>query len=88
MQVLAALQAVDWVVSFSSDTPESLIDRLTPDVLVKGGDYREEQVAGAAAVRSRGGKVEIMQYRDDCSTSRIIEAAARSLHEPEEGATT
>ena len=46
MQVLRGLAAVDWVVPFSEDTPERLICRLGPDVLVKGGDYRPDEVAG------------------------------------------
>src|SRR5690606_37842900 len=57
MIVLAGLEAVDWVVSFSEDTPESLLELVRPDVLVKGGDYSEDQVVGSELVHSYGGKV-------------------------------
>lgn len=72
MAVLAGLNAVDWVVPFSEDTPERLICRLLPDVLVKGGDYRVSDIAGANCVLKNGGKVEILSFVDGCSTSAII----------------
>lgn len=72
--VLAALQSVDWVVPFPEDTPEQLICRVQPDVLVKGGDYNAADVAGGDCVRARGGRVVILDYVENCSTSRIIEA--------------
>jgi len=72
--VLAALAAVDWVVAFSEDTPERLIQAVAPDVLVKGGDYRADQVVGAEFVRARGGRVEILDYEPGPSTTGIIEA--------------
>ncbi|ROR29614.1 bifunctional D-glycero-beta-D-manno-heptose-7-phosphate kinase/D-glycero-beta-D-manno-heptose 1-phosphate adenylyltransferase HldE [Inmirania thermothiophila] len=74
MEVLAGLAAVDWVVAFSEDTPERLICRVRPDVLVKGGDYRPEEIAGAGCVRAAGGEVRVLPFRAGCSTSRIIEA--------------
>ncbi|MCC6302065.1 MAG: bifunctional D-glycero-beta-D-manno-heptose-7-phosphate kinase/D-glycero-beta-D-manno-heptose 1-phosphate adenylyltransferase HldE [Gammaproteobacteria bacterium] len=80
--VLAALQSVDWVVPFSEDTPERLICRLQPDVLVKGGDYEAAQVAGGDCVRARGGRVVILDYVGDCSTSRIIEAIRHGVSKP------
>jgi D-beta-D-heptose 7-phosphate kinase/D-beta-D-heptose 1-phosphate adenosyltransferase len=73
MAVLAALSAVDWVVPFSEDTPAALIERLRPDVLVKGGDYRPEDVAGGDSVRARGGEVVILDYVDGLSTSAMID---------------
>ncbi len=72
MQVLAALSAVDWVVPFAEDTPERLIGGVLPDVLVKGGDYRPEDVAGGDCVRAHGGEVVILDYIPGCSTSGII----------------
>lgn len=72
MAVLAGLSSVDWVVPFDEETPERLICRLLPDVLVKGGDYRVEDVAGSECVMAAGGEVEIIDFRYDCSTSRII----------------
>lgn len=73
MEVLAALRCVDWVAAFPEDTPERLIARVVPDVLVKGGDYRAEDVAGAAAVEAAGGRVVILPYRSGCSTSALVE---------------
>lgn len=74
MEVLAGLGAVDWVVPFSEDTPERLICRVLPDVLVKGGDYRPEQIAGHRCVQEAGGEVVILTFKDGCSTTRIIES--------------
>jgi D-beta-D-heptose 7-phosphate kinase/D-beta-D-heptose 1-phosphate adenosyltransferase len=71
--VLAALACVDWVVSFGEDTPAKLIEQLSPDVLVKGGDYKPKDIAGADHVLAKGGEVKVLQYVDGCSTSRIIE---------------
>jgi len=75
MEVLAALSAVDWVVPFTEDTPERLICEVRPDVLVKGGDYRPEQIAGGDCVRAHGGEVVIVDFIPGHSTTRIIEAA-------------
>ncbi len=74
MAVLAGLAAVDWVVPFSEDTPERLICELGPDFLVKGGDYRAQDVAGYGCVTARGGQVRILPYESGCSTSNIIAA--------------
>ena len=78
MAVLAGLAAVDWVCGFGEDTPERLICTVKPDVLVKGGDYRPEQVAGNDCVRAGGGEVVILDFLPGCSSSRIIEAAQRA----------
>ncbi len=74
MAVLAALAAVDWVVAFSQDTPAELICELLPDVLVKGGDYEAQEVAGGDCVIRHGGEVHILPLRAGRSTSRIVEA--------------
>lgn len=73
MAVLAGLESVDWVVPFTEDTPERLICAVLPDVLVKGGDYRPEQVAGGRCVQEHGGEVVILDFVDGRSTSRIID---------------
>lgn len=78
MSVLAGLAAVDWVVAFSEDTPERLISALVPDVLVKGGDYKVEEIAGAKRVLSNGGEVRILSFRDGHSSSRLIETLISS----------
>ena len=74
MTVLAALESVDWVVPFSEDTPEQLICNISPDLLVKGGDYQPEDIAGYDCVMRRGGDVVVLGFEDGCSTSRIIDA--------------
>lgn len=73
MAVLAGLAAVDWVVPFSEDTPARLIAAVMPDVLVKGGDYRPEEIAGAKEVLANGGEVRVLGFREGHSSSRIIE---------------
>jgi D-beta-D-heptose 7-phosphate kinase/D-beta-D-heptose 1-phosphate adenosyltransferase len=74
MAVLAGLAAVDWVVPFSEDTPERLIDAVAPDVLVKGGDYRPEDIAGSRSVLARGGQVEVLTFREGRSTTGLVNA--------------
>ena len=74
MRVLAALACVDWVVPFSEDTPERLICKILPDILVKGGDYRPEQVAGNGCVRKNGGEVRILPLLEGLSTTKLIDA--------------
>ena len=71
--VLAGLAAVDWVVPFSDDTPAALIARVLPDVLVKGGDYKPDDIAGAKDVLQNGGEVRVLAFRDGHSSSRIID---------------
>jgi D-beta-D-heptose 7-phosphate kinase/D-beta-D-heptose 1-phosphate adenosyltransferase len=73
MAVLAGLAAVDWVVPFSEDTPERLICKLEPDLLVKGGDYKPEEIAGYDCVKKTGGEVLILDFLDGCSTTNIVE---------------
>ncbi len=75
MTVLAALACVDWVVSFEEETPERLYCRLLPDVIVKGGDYSSEQVAGGDCVIRAGGEVKILQFVDGQSTTAMIKKA-------------
>ena len=72
--VVAAFEMVDCVVVFEQDTPLELIERLKPDVLVKGGDYREETIVGAAQVRARGGSVVVIPLTPGQSTTTIIRA--------------
>jgi len=74
MAVLAGLASVDWVCPFAEDTPRDLICRVRPDVLVKGGDYRPDQIAGADCVLAAGGEVRILSFLPGRSTSRIIGA--------------
>ena len=71
-RVLAALEVVDAVVLFDEDTPLALIEALRPDVLVKGDDYREDQVVGAEQVRSWGGRVALIPVVPGRSTTGIM----------------
>lgn len=73
MEVLAGLRAVDWVVCFDEDTPARLIEAVLPDVLVKGGDYRVEQIAGHQAVLACGGEVKILSFVEGHSTSTLLD---------------
>jgi D-beta-D-heptose 7-phosphate kinase/D-beta-D-heptose 1-phosphate adenosyltransferase len=77
--VLASQAAVDYVVIFDEDTPYRLIDELKPDVLVKGGDWKPEDVVGGDLVAARGGRVEIIPYLEGRSTSALIERIKSSL---------
>ncbi len=72
--VLAGLRSVDWVVPFAEDTPERLICRVHPEVLVKGGDYRPEHIAGHGCVTDGGGRVIILPLVAGCSSTRVITA--------------
>ena len=73
MAVLAGLEAVDWVVCFSEDTPENLLAQVRPDVLVKGGDYGVDQVVGADLVKAYGGVVKVLGLVENSSTTAIVE---------------
>lgn len=74
MAVLAGLGAVDWVVEFTEETPQRLIAAVLPNLLVKGGDYKPEEIAGGEEVIANGGEVRVLQFKDGCSTSEIIKA--------------
>lgn len=74
-EILAALAAVDFTVIFNEDTPENLIHKVRPDILVKGGDWKIDQIVGAPFVMSYGGKVMSLQFVDGKSTTKIIEKA-------------
>ncbi len=72
MRMLAALECVDWVVSFEEDTPTRLICELLPDILVKGGDNDPNEIPGGDCVREAGGEVKVLSYVDGVSTTQII----------------
>jgi D-beta-D-heptose 7-phosphate kinase / D-beta-D-heptose 1-phosphate adenosyltransferase len=77
-QMLAALAAVDSVVVFEEDTPLAMIEALRPDILIKGGDYTEATIVGAAEVRKWGGVVKIIPIVEGFSTTKIIAKAIAS----------
>lgn len=74
-RILAALEFVDAVVIFEEDTPLRLIEKIQPDVLVKGGDYTEDKVVGADFVRRNGGEVVILPLVPGFSTTALIQRA-------------
>ena len=71
--MLAAIEFVDLVIEFDEDTPLILINTLLPDVLVKGGDYTKENIIGAESILAAGGTVEVIEYTDGYSTTKLIE---------------
>jgi D-beta-D-heptose 7-phosphate kinase/D-beta-D-heptose 1-phosphate adenosyltransferase len=73
MSVLAGLRAVSYVVPFSEDTPARLISAISPDVLVKGGDYAITDIAGHEHVLASGGDVVILDFVEGFSTTATIE---------------
>jgi len=73
MHVLAALQVVDYVVPFDEDTPLELVKAITPNILVKGEDWRDRGVVGREWVESHGGQVVLIPLREGCSTTALIE---------------
>jgi len=72
VRILEALRCVDYVISFSEDTPVRLISEISPDVLVKGGDYEIDGIAGADFVLANGGEVKTLSLVEGHSTSAMI----------------
>lgn len=72
-ELLQALRAVDLVVSFSADTPVEVVQRLRPDVWVKGADWRDAELPEAAAVREYGGQIVYLELVAGHSTTAIVE---------------
>jgi len=80
MEILAALECVDYVVPFGEDTPLELIRALGRiDVLVKGGDYRPDEVVGRAEVEAAGGRLCLFKLSGNYSTSAMIEKIVRNF---------
>ncbi len=74
--VMASIQSADLVVIFAEDTPERLIEAICPDVLIKGADYRVDQVVGGAFVRQHGGQVVLIELEQGHSTTGTIRRMA------------
>jgi len=72
-EILSAVEFVDYVIIFDENTPGRLIREISPDILVKGGDYKKEEVAGGKFVESKGGKVIIIPFLKGYSTTKLIE---------------
>jgi D-beta-D-heptose 7-phosphate kinase/D-beta-D-heptose 1-phosphate adenosyltransferase len=75
-KVLSSLYFVDYITSFSEPTPENLIKKVRPDILVKGGDWKIEDIVGGSFVRSYGGKIKSIPFVKGYSTTSIIERSA------------
>lgn len=78
-EMLAALRAVDYVTVFDDSSPRSLIARLLPDVLVKGGDYNLDEIHGREEVEAAGGRVLSLPFIEGASTSSVIERIRRAV---------
>jgi rfaE bifunctional protein nucleotidyltransferase chain/domain len=76
-EVIAALEAVDYVIVFDEETPRELVAELLPDVLVKGGDWPVDQIAGRQEVEAAGGKVLSLPFVEGASSTDIIERIKR-----------
>lgn len=75
--LLASLLFVDEVILFDTDTPQELIDFVQPDVLVKGGDYKIEEIVGYDTVKAKGGEIVTIDFIEGYSTTSIIEKLKR-----------
>ena len=75
--VMASLHFVDYVVLFDEDTPYELIKLIKPNILVKGSDYKEDEIVGADIVKQNGGKVTTIDLVDGYSTTAIIEKSKK-----------
>ena len=73
LEVLASLECVDFLTVFEEETPENLIKALSPDIIFKGGDWKEEDIAGSSHVKSYGGEVSVIPYVEGHSTTSLIE---------------
>jgi len=79
MQVVAALESVDFVVVFSEEDPLKVIKEIQPDILVKGGDWEVETIIGREIVEKKGGKVCSIPLMEGISTTNIIEVVKKRL---------
>lgn len=82
MEMLAALECVDWVMPFAEDTPKQVIEQLLPDILVKGGDYADiSSIAGHECVLKNGGEVKVLSFVEGHSTTNIIKTIQKQKEE-------
>lgn len=79
--VVAGLESVDYVCIFSDRTPCGIIDRVQPDIVIKGGDYVGKWIPEMDSVAAYGGKVEYVNVVDGCSTTNIVEKIKRTMEE-------
>lgn len=81
-EILSALACVDFVTSFEEDTPLELIERIAPDVLVKGSDYKEDEIVGADFVKEHGGRVERIPLVAGWSSTQVLEDVVHKFTHP------
>ena len=72
-EIISNIKPVDYVVFFDEDTPAELINKLVPDILIKGADWKIDEIAGGETVIANGGEVKTIEFVNDQSTSQIIE---------------
>ena len=70
--MLASLACVDLVISFNEISPENIIKKISPDILVKGGDYKVNNIIGSNYVKSYNGQVNVIKLKKGHSTSKIL----------------
>ncbi len=75
--IMSHLDMVDYVTSFGAETPKAIISKLLPDILVKGGDYKPDDIVGASEVRAAGGKVKVIPFVKGRSSSGLINKIER-----------
>jgi len=88
LEILEALEEIDYLVSFSEETPQRIIASFLPDVLLKGGDWRLDEVVGRKEVEGAGGKVVIVPYLKGYSSSGIIQKIIRSSEQKDRSGRT
>ncbi len=71
-KIISNLKPVDYVVFFDEDTPAELINELIPDILIKGADWKTDEIVGGETVLANGGEVKTIEFVNDQSTSKII----------------
>ena len=71
-EILAALEAVDFTFIFDEETPQRVIEEITPDILVKGGDWSVDQIVGAEHVMAQGGEVLSLNFIEGRSTTSVF----------------
>lgn len=72
-EIISNLKPVDYVVLFDEDTPAELINELVPDILIKGADWKIDEIVGGETVLANGGEVKTIEFVNDQSTSKIID---------------
>ncbi len=73
VEIISSLKPVDYVVFFDEDTPAELINELVPDILIKGADWKADEIVGGETVLANDGEVKTIEFVNDQSTSKIID---------------